>query len=174
MINPYLIIVLLLAWLGSLVGVGYWQHHAGITETTLAYTQRDNNNLSVANSKIKSLEEAYRLAEQVHAAQISTIADSYEKELKDANDKTVTLITAARAGTIRLRDPGSSNAACGNSAAKTTASTGERDGARDGGLSADASEFLLGLTGRCNGVSKKLAACQAIVVSDRAMPDAPH
>jgi prophage endopeptidase len=169
MINPYLIIVLLLAWLGSLVGVGYWQHHAGITETTLAYSQRDNNNLSVANSKIKSLEEAYRLAEQVHAANINLISTQYQKELDNANIKTADLVRGARAGTFRLRDPGAKdNDSCGNRAAQTTASTGERDGETRGELSKPFAEFLIAESGRADEIVNQLTACQQVVIEDRA------
>lgn len=169
MINPYLIIALLLAWLASVVGVGYWQHSAGVTATTLAYAKRDNADLAAANSKIKALEETYRLAEQLRAAQISNIADTYEKELKNANDKTTALIAAARAGTVRLHDPQAARLpADGSHTAQTITGPGGCDDQAGAELSEPSAEFLLALTGEADDVTRQLGACQAVVRSDRA------
>jgi prophage endopeptidase len=171
--NPWILLTLLIVWLASLAGVGYWQNGAGHTAERVTWQARENTELAGANQKIQALEEAYRAQEQQHAEQLNTIAVNYQKELDDANSKTEDLVRRARAGAFRLRDPGArTHATCGNQLPEIAAGAGGRDDTGDRGLSTDAAGFLLGLAGRCNRVSRKLSACQAIIISDRAR-DAP-
>lgn len=166
--NPWIILAVVILWGSSLVAVGYWQNDAGYVAERVVWQARDNQALADANKTLHATEEKYRKAEQAHAAAMAAIDANHAKELKNANAKTDELIRAARAGTFRLRDPNAIACATrGNLAAQAATGTGERDGAGDGGLSADAAEFLLALTGRCNAVRDKLAACQAVVVEDR-------
>lgn len=166
--NPYIILGIVVVWMAGLYGVGRWQRQDGIAITEAVYAKRDNAALIEANGKIKGLEEKYRRAEQDATDNQAAISADYERKLKNANKKTADLIAAARAGTFRLRDPKAAGIpAIGSITAKASAGPGKCDGAGDGGLSADATEFLLALTGRCNTVRDKLTACQAIVVADR-------
>jgi hypothetical protein len=167
--NPWILLGVVVLWLASVAGVGYWQNDAGHTAERVIWQGRQNTELTAATIKIKSVEEAYRLEEQKHAEQLSTITINYQKELDNAKIKTDHLVQRARAGALRLRDPGTStDATGGNKLPKTATGTSGRDDTPDGGLSTDAAGFLLGLTGRCNLVSRQLSACQSIVRSDRA------
>jgi hypothetical protein len=166
--NPYAILAAVLLWGASVGAVGVWQNNAGRTTEKLVYETRANTELSAANSKIKSLEEAYRLREQLHAAEMNAIDTQYRKELEDAKTVTDDLIVRARTGAIRLRDPGvKASHACGDKLPEAATGPGGPDGAGDRGLSADASEFRLALTGRGKRVSKKLASCQKLIAEDR-------
>ena len=169
MTNPWLIVALIVAWLASCAGVGYWQHQDGVTVTTEKYDKRDNIALTAANTKLHDVEEKYRLAEQQHAADVSLISTNYEKELNDANVKTADLIRAARAGALRLYSHQATGVPATRSGVpKIAAGAGGRDAAGDRRFSDIDNEFLLSLTGRCNAVRDKLAACQSIVRADRA------
>ena len=169
MTNPWLIVALIVAWLASLAGVGYWQHQDGVNVTTAKYDKRDNIALTAANTKLHDVEEKYRLAEQQHAVDLNNIAANYEKEKQDANVKTADLIRAARAGALRLYlHQAAGLPAARSGVPRVAAGAGGRDGAGGGRFSARDSEFLLNLTGRCNAVRDKLAACQSVVRSDRA------
>lgn len=167
-LNLWAIVVALLVWIASLAGVGYWQNDAGHTAERAAWQKRENQEIVSANLKIVELSDKYRQAEQAHATALDTIAVTYEGKLKNANQKTAALERAARDGTLRLRDPHATPCPPGgDSVPEASAGAGQRDGAGDGRLSGVAAEFLLSLTGRCNGVRDKLAACQAIVREDR-------
>lgn len=169
MTNPYVILGLILAWLASCAGVGYWQHQAGVTVTTEKYERRDNIELTKANDRITELEQQYRAEEQAHAAALSLIAANYEKEKQDANAKTAALIAAARAGALRLYGHQTTGVpATGSQTAPTAPAAGGCDGAGNRGFSAGDSEFLLALGGRANAVRDKLTTCQSIVRADRA------
>jgi len=53
--NPILILVIGVVWLGSLIGVGKWQHTAGITEQKVAdQVQFDQINQGIADQKTKA------------------------------------------------------------------------------------------------------------------------
>jgi len=53
--NPYLIIGLIVAWLASLTGVGYWQHGAGEDEQKVAdQAQFDGINKKLADQKTEA------------------------------------------------------------------------------------------------------------------------
>lgn len=169
--TPYAIIAGLVLWLASVVGVGYWQRQDGITVTAAAYAKRDNKELVEINNKLKTTEEAYRKLEHQAAERQAAISATYQEQLKNANQKTADLIIAARAGTFRLRDPASLQAG-GHDLPKTAASSGGRDATCDGGLSADSTEFLLALTGRCNQTRDQLTACQSVVIADRELSSA--
>jgi prophage endopeptidase len=168
MTNPYVIIGLIVVWLASCAGVGYWQHQDGVTVTTEKYERRDNLALSKANNRITELEQQYRAEEQAHAVRMSSIADTYEKELKNANDKTTALIAAARTGTFRLRDPQAARLpTLGSHPAQTAAGPGRSDGQAGAELSGTTVEFLISLTGEADDITRQLGACQAVVRSDR-------
>jgi prophage endopeptidase len=168
MTNPYIIIALLVVWLGSVAGVGAWQNNAGHTAERLTWEKRANVELSTANSKIKALEDAYRLREQMHAVEISSIDTQYTKELQDAKTVTDALIVRARNGDLRLHDPyATANAGCGNTLPEATTSTGQRDGETRSELPKPTTEFLLAEAGRADEVVKQLDACQQVMIEDR-------
>lgn len=170
--NPWIALGLVLAWIASLAGVGYWQNDAGHTTERVAWQARDNAALAEANSKLHDTEEKYRRIEQSHAADLAAISGNYQKELKDASQKTADLIAANRAGAFRLRDPGATACSPHRSIlSETAASSGGRDGGTQAELSGTAAEFLLGLTGEADDTARQLSACQAIVKADRDVGD---
>jgi len=169
--NPYLIIALLITWGASLAGVGYWQNDAGHVAERTAWQTRENTELRLANTKVLTLEEGARKTEQDHSTALAAVSTDYERKLQDANDQRSRDVAAVRAGSIRLRDPGSPGLrACGNPPGQTATAPGGRDGAQGSGLSEQASEFLLGLTGDADDVARQLSACQRVVIEDRAEP----
>lgn len=168
--NPYLIIGLMAAWIASLVGVGYWQNEAGHVAERTEWQTRENNELRLANAKILRLEEDARKAEQDHGAMIALISTHYEKELGDANKRREADHAAVRTGALRLRDPDSAGLrACGSVVPEAGPGASGRDGRAPGELSDAAADFLLDLAHDADGIARQLAACQQVVVSDRAM-----
>lgn len=160
--NPWIILGIILAWLASITTVGYWQNDAGHTAERVAWQERANKELAYANIEITTLQDAYRAQEAAHAADLAAISKNYQQE-KLRNEKTTEdRIAAARDGALVLRDPGAvSVQTCSGGVPETGAAHPGRDDAGDGGLSKVATEFLLNLTGRANGVRDKLTACQA-------------
>lgn len=166
--NPWVALSLVLAWIASVVGVGYWQHEDGVTVTEAAYSKRDNETLRKANIKIVELEQAARDDEQRHAADVNQIAGAYEKELQNVKTTKDATIAGLRAGAVVLRDPYSSaQRSAGGETRQVASRAGRCDGGASGGLSVPASEFLVGLASEADGVVEQLAACQQIVIDDR-------
>lgn len=175
--NQYIIAVALIVWGASLFGVGLWQRHDGESAANLSWEARYNTEVSQAAQQIKTAEDAVRKAEQAHAAKLSYISATYQKELVDAKAQHARDLAAIRAGTIRLRDPAYTAPvpACPGAAPQTAATaggcdggkTGEFPGSSAGFLSGGASEFLIGLANDADDVARQLAACQRVVTEDR-------
>jgi hypothetical protein len=167
-LKPWLIVGAMLLWVASLAGVGYWQNDAGHVAERSTWQGRENAELRTANSKIKTLEEGARKAEQDKAVALAAISTDYERKLSDANKQRAADTAAVRAGSLRLRDPSAPGLrACGSIPAETAAGTGQRDGESAGELSAAASEFLLSLVNEADDVARQLGACQQVVIEDR-------
>ena len=174
--NPYAIIALLVVWIASLAGVGYWQNDAGHVAERTTWQTRENTELRDANNKITNLEEGARKAEQDKATALASISTDYERKLSDANKQRADDSAALRAGTLRLRDPSATGLrACGSVTTETAAGTGQRDGGAAGELSAApagvlsvaASGFLLDFSNDADDVARQLASCQRVVTEDR-------
>lgn len=166
--NPYFIIGLIVAWLASLVGVGYWQNEAGHVDERTTWQTRENGELRTANATIKALQEQARQSEHDHAAALAAVSTDYERKLSDANKQRAADAAALRAGTLRLRDPNPPGLrACGGLGAQVGAGAGRRDGPEGGELSEAAAGFLLELASDADDIARQLTACQAVVVHDR-------
>jgi len=166
--NPYVILAVVLMWIASLAGVGYWQNEVGRTSELAKWEEQKNAEIDAANQALYDTEEKYRAAEKQHADMLATVSTTYEGRIKDEQAKTAKLIAAANAGTYRLRDPNATPInTIGHNVPEAATGTGRCDGTGDGGLSTITTRNLLSLTGRCNYVSAKLSACQAIVKADR-------
>jgi hypothetical protein len=166
--NPYVIIGLIVAWVASLAGVGYWQNEAGHVDERTTWQTRENGELRTANATITALQEQARKSEHDHAAALATVSTDYERKLSDANKQRAADAAALRAGTLRLRDPNPTGlSTCGGLGAQIGAGAGRRDGPEGGELSEAAAEFLLGFASDADDVARQLAACQEVVVKDR-------
>ena len=166
--KPYLYFVIAFAWIGSLTGVGSWQHGEGVKTERLDWQTRESKELREANHKITMLQEQARQKEADHAQALFNISLNYQKELNDANKQNKALTDAVRSGQLRLRDH---NAACQSASGSDPGTVGPGTSGRDGRtgayLSTEAAEFLLGLAGEADAVVLQLKACQAVVVQDR-------
>lgn len=156
-----MILGVLLLWLGSLVGVGFWQHGAGKVEEENAW----NKEKASQEQKIASLQEAARKQEEATATAINEISASNEKDREDEKTKTNALIAKLKSNTLRLRDPGI-RSSC-SSVPSTSSGTTVNQQTCDGRLSTRASEFLLELTKRANQTRDQLTSCQQILKEDR-------
>lgn len=166
--NPYLIIGLLLGWLASLTGVGWWQNAAGHTAERTTWQTRENTELRTANAKIITLQTSARSIEQKHALALAAVSTHYEEELTHATKQRVADVAAVRAGTLRLRDPNPPSIyATGNRPAETGPGAGGRDGSEGAGLSEATAEFLLALAGDADDITRQLTACQGVIIEDR-------
>jgi prophage endopeptidase len=168
--NPYIIIAIAAAWLVSLGAVGTWQHRAGATAERVEWQTREASELRAANALIADLQDAARRTEQAHAQKLAEIADRHQKEIRNAETRRKADVAAVRDGTLVLRDPGraASEGACAGQPAAPGAAASQRDGGQAGRLSGEAAEFLLGLAADADAVADQLAACQAVILTDRA------
>src|SRR6185437_11151043 len=107
MLNPWVILAIVLAWIASVGAVGYWQNGAGHEAESAAWLQKDNADLKAANAKILALEEAARKAESEHQAKVAQLGIDYANHLKEERDQHDADVRAALAGSLRLRVPSS-------------------------------------------------------------------
>jgi hypothetical protein len=166
-VNPYLILGVLVAWLASLVGVGFWQNRTGHAAERVVWEQRENSELTAANAKIHDLEEQYRTEERRRAQEVADISTKYEKERTDAAAQKARDIAAARAGALRLRIPAACESPGGSDAGKAAAGAGERDGGATTQLPREITANLFGLADDCDVVARQLGAAQRVIRSDR-------
>jgi hypothetical protein len=169
-VNPYLILGISAAWLASLVGVGYWQNTTGHTAEKAAWQARENTELTAANAKILSLEEARRAEEQLHAQQVADISTKFEKEKADAAAQKARDIAAARAGRLVLRVPAACESTGGGDSGKAAAGAGEHNGGATTELPRTITANLFELADDCDAVARQLGAAQGVIRSDRAPP----
>lgn len=105
--------------------------------------------------------EKVHAAEQISSYQLAKSVAAITKDKQDEIDRRDSLIAQLRAGTLRMRDPGSRPAVPPDG---TVAQTGpgqpDHDGAGGAELSMQAGEFLLAEAARANGVVHKLTRCQ--------------
>lgn len=156
-------LILVLAWLASLVVVGGWQNASGHAAERLAVTQRDLSELATANEKITTMTNKMISDNAEHATRLSMISQQFEKEKQDETKKLDRVIADLRAERIRLRDPGSTSTT-GKTGDEDATTTGKCDGETRGYLSKETSEFLVSLTGEADEVARQLTHCQEVVM----------
>jgi prophage endopeptidase len=161
--NPWVILAVVLAWAGSLAAVGTWQRHDGAAATKAAYEARDNAALKAANDKLQRLQAEKDQYEHAQAAALVLIDTKHQEELADAEKRRAADVAAARAGAIRLRDPGVSVPSHCDAVPDAQPPAGERDATETAGLSREATEFLLGFANDADAVVAQLSSCQAVV-----------
>lgn len=167
--NPWILLGIVLAWLASLAGVGWWQRVDGEAVERSAWQARENVQLATAGKRILALEQAAREQEQEEAARMAAIAGDYEGRLQNVQTQRDRDVAAAHRGTLRLRDPGApSLRADGCSGGPATAGAGVGDGPAPGELSRAVTADLFSLVDDANAVVEQLTACQAVVRADRA------
>lgn len=167
MINPWAILGILVIWLSSLFGTGFWQNQVGHVEERIIWQAKDNTELTAANATILSMETAARNKEHAWNLQQSIIATQSEKEKQDAKIKTDAILASLSTHSMQLRDPGHSASASGSIASGSTGGAGGHNDEAGTELSTTTSGFLISLTGEADDVVRQLTACQQTLISDR-------
>ncbi|HEY9460809.1 MAG TPA: lysis system i-spanin subunit Rz [Paralcaligenes sp.] len=108
-----------------------------------------------------------RRMEKHYTQQMALIDEKHTKELNNEKAMADSTITALRAGAIRMRDRFTCAAGTGLRLPQVGTTAGMGDGATAGGLQIEDGTFLIREAERANKVATQLAACQAIVKSDR-------
>ena len=131
---------------------------------TLAQSLQDAN----ANAAFtKKLQEQYRAKEQEWSVALSAVSKDYQGRLGRVETAKNIALDSLRRGALVLRDPGAKPEACGSGTAQVAATAAGRDGKETGGLSAEASGFLLSEAARADAYTEQLGACQAALEADR-------
>jgi prophage endopeptidase len=166
--NPYVVLALLVAWLGSVGATAWWQNDAGHTAERALWQAREAAELAQANTRIVELEELARVREWLVARKLETISAQYEKEKADAQSKKLRDIAAAHAGTLSLRIASPCQDPARGEAAPAGAGAAGRDGPPTDELPRALAAGLFALADEADEVVLQLTACQAIVRADRA------
>jgi hypothetical protein len=163
-INPWLIVGMLVAVMSAF----FYGREVGEDSANAAWAAREVVQLAAMNKKIQDLQTAARDKEQVHAMAVNLLSATYEGERNALKVETTRLRAAVRSGELRLRDRHAAREqSCGSPSGETGTAASQRDGGAGAYLSAEASEFLLELTGEADEVVRQLTACQQVLVEDR-------
>lgn len=169
---------LIYAWSSYTAKLDKRGYDRGVAETTAAFQKRDNAQLqAVIAAKTAAEDRAVRLEQKAAEAQAKA-SKSYAKGVNDGKAKTARLVAAARAGALRLRDPGNQTGGCtaGSNQAGAASPAGAAagsNGSKGAEFSSAASEFLLNLTGEADEIARQLTAAQQVIMSDRVVCNAP-
>ena len=163
--NPWVLLGVGVAWLASLVGVGYWQRQDGALAEKTQCQARENDGLTKANATIKRLEDEARDREAQHAAHMDAIGKWLAKENQDAETRQRRAVDNARALVLR-NQPACVGAGGGEAGPPRPAASGG-DGPAACELPATAVRDLFQLVGDADTGMRALAACQAVVLKDR-------
>lgn len=168
MLNPWVILAVVLAWGASLAGVGYWQRHDG-AQAEKSSCQADKLAANAASAKaLAEANAATRAEEQRSATELALVEDEAVKGQEDAEAKRRHDVAAARSGAISLRVPATCPGSGAGSAPQTSPGPGGSDGAATAELPREVTADLLALADDADAIVGQLAACQAVVKSDRA------
>lgn len=141
----------------GVLGAGWWWHTSEVDDAVekalTAQKARLDAALLVAQLRIGELEKE-------HEKLLIQIGIHYKKEFEDVEARRVRDVAAARAGTLRLRIPGS---VCPGPATQAGAAPAGSDGAEAGELPREVAADLLTLANDADNVVNQLTACQAVV-----------
>lgn len=168
MINPWVILGVVAIWLGSLFGVGTWQHSAGVNSERTKWQGKETIELQAANAEIDRLNVSARKLEGQAALAQNEASKKLQEGLKNAEIEKDKFIAGFKSHTIVLREPGTPAPRTDTSAAsKPTAPACRCDGTTGGELRDETAIFLFSEAQRANRIVNQLTACQAILLSDR-------
>lgn len=164
-VNPWLILVVVLAFVGQGLFIGKWQHGVGRNAEKVEWQARDNAALSAANEAINRLTAEARNTEKAHAKRLADIGAHNVKENQDAEVRTRRAID--RATSLVLRQQPSCPRSGDGAATEATAATGLGNGQAGCELPAQAVRDLFQLVGDADRDVRQLADAQAVILSDR-------
>lgn len=166
-LNPWVLLVVGIAWVASMVGVGAWQNGVGHVEERVEWQAKDNEELRLANAEITRLNDKARADERAHATRLDAVSTQYQKEMKNAKAQRDRDVADARTGALRLQfNTGRVNPG-GSEAGDPAATPGRCDGGTTAELPREVVADLFSLVNDADEVTKQLTACQAVVRSDR-------
>lgn len=138
----------------------------GKAETEAAFVKRDNKALQDALAKVAQLQADVQAREQAHADALDRIRRTHHQETANAKRQHDADLAALRAGTLRLRDPGTTErtAQCDRSPETAPAAAARLgDGAPGAELSAEAAGFLLSLVHDADALARQLGGAQDVI-----------
>lgn len=167
--SPWVYLGVVLVWLASLTGVGFWQNHAGHTAERVMWQERYNKEVTDAANQLKAAEEKSRDTEQAWSKKVNAVSADYERKLKNANDKFKSTYVGINNGSVRLFDLHGSAPVCPgpDSTPEASGTPSGRDGAEGCRLSPEASRFLWQLATDADTNAEQLAACQQVILKER-------
>lgn len=165
-LNPWVLLGVGLAWLASVGAVGYLQRQDGGRAERLICQTNESAALKQVNATIERLNTEARAQERSHQIALFTIGEKHEQERQAAEVQRRRDVDAARRGDLRLRVAG----ACAprpSGAGEASAAAPVGDGRTDAELPRETAAALLELADAADEIVLQLAACQAVIRSDR-------
>ena len=172
--KPAMYVAAALALMGALAYAHHTIYAQGAAdkerELTAAYAARDKKAQALADARIAELTAQAAAEKAQHVAAQDAITNRL-KGVQIAYEKTKADVAARVAAGYRLRDSYASStaASCIGGVPDAAASTAGNNATGGGELSEQLTGFLLSEAERADKVAQQLQACQAVVLSDRAV-----
>jgi len=167
--KPYLILIVAIALAASHGSAFYygWKYRDNSAKAELL------KEAQALNKEIVSLQQRARKAEAAHAMALQSVSTSYQEKLNEVKRDKDKFVADVRRGAIRLRIPTSVQAS--RSSATTTGASACRCDVQAGTeLPSAVVEFLYSEASRADEIVEQLTACQAVVIEDRKIGQAPE
>lgn len=156
--------------LALVAGSGYlYGRNDGKKIERVEWQAREKKADDAAAVELKKVTDDATKKERASAAAVAVISGQFQQELKHERTKKDRIISDLRAGTVRLRDPGTRHPLSSNPVPTTGTGPGRCDAGPGTDFSREASEFLVSEASRADEITRQLTACQKIVRKDRAL-----
>lgn len=145
----------------ALVAAGWWWHASRVDKAVDAALAAQK---AVYTAQLLEAEEKARRTEREHLERLAAIGNHYQKEFQNAEALRRADVDRARDGALRLRVPGT---LCPAADPAPGAAAGGSHGPEAGELPGALAAALLELAHDADRNTRQLAACQAVIESDR-------
>ncbi|MCC6475139.1 MAG: lysis protein [Burkholderiales bacterium] len=162
-----LVVVALIALIGAYAMIDSRGYDRGRSETMAEVAQRDNEALRASIAAHAAAQARVRDLEAQSVRSVAQAGGELAQRMEVVRVENALLRADLAAGRVRLVDPGRAAEGDRGAAAEACTATGGGDGAGAGGFSASAAGFLLGEAERADRIAARLAAAQAVILSDR-------
>ncbi|MBR8314666.1 lysis protein [Burkholderia dolosa] len=144
----------------------YWRGELARTELTYANERRTN--AEVAARKLAASHERARQIEATATAEYQRLSKAFLQERQDDRQKLEKLGADLRADVRRLSIPVATDDRGHSGLSDATGPADRGDDAARARLSGSAADFLVGLAGDADDITRQLRLCQSVVAADRA------
>lgn len=167
MLNPWIILAIVIAFVMQGIVIGKWQNKVGHTEERVEWQAKEVVQVTAANAAIKRINDEARSKEQAHVDAMAALAAQLAKERASNDARRKADAAAIRDGALKLRIATSSICPDSGAAGPPRPAASGSDAAATVELPQQITRDLFDLANDADQVADQLRACQTIIKTDR-------